>query len=135
VFFLSLSIATIYYYPNRKKVNILQETNPMGNSAGMNNVDEPVSTSINNCLVTLCAVHRSSGFRSEEKDMLSMLSVLAVLGRHDFEIRPTAYGNGTYFICQLRQGVPPWPSETLDRAMRDALPGNNPNPLVRWNFA
>jgi hypothetical protein len=107
----------------------------MGSSAGTSNAAVNVSPSINNGLVTLCVVYHNFGISDLERYLLSAVAVLAVLKGHSFEIKPANIANVPIFLCELREGVPPWPSETLDRAMRDALPGNKSNPPVRWNFS
>ncbi len=113
-------------------MNILQKVNPMGSSAGTSNAAVNVSPSINNGLVTVGTVHQDFGVEGSGR---YLLSVLAVLKRHSFEIKPASWTNVPTFFCELREGVPPWPSETLDQAIRDALPSNKSKLPVRWNFA
>ena len=103
----------------------------MGNAAGLNNTGGNILPSVNNCSVTLCHVY------SILTDLVSstcMLSVLAVLKQHDFEIKPMHYG----YFCELRKSVPPCSSETLDREMREAIPAHLRNNVIkhlRWHFA
>jgi hypothetical protein len=107
----------------------------MGNAAGISNAGETVSSPVNNCFVTLCRVHRIMGYYVDE---IHILTMLAVLKQHDFEIKPLSHGYMVSYFCELRKGVPPWPGEILDRAMRDALPANQRNTIMRglrWIFA
>lgn len=103
----------------------------MGNAAGLNNLGGNILPSVKNCSVTLCHVY---SILADSVSYAYMLSVLAVLKQHDFEIKPS---NNGYF-CELRKGVPPWSSETLDRAMREAIPDHLRNHVIRhlrWRFA
>jgi hypothetical protein len=85
------------------------------------------SPAVDNSPVTLCQVIQG-GWQNE----ISTLSVLAVLRRHKFEIKPFCSHSSVQYFCELREGISPWPRQTLDQAMKEAL---SAHPRNRSMFA
>jgi hypothetical protein len=91
------------------------------------------SPAVDNSTVTLCRVYQCDRWR----DNNTILSVLAVLRRHKFEMKPVVTTYGFQYFCELREDISPWPRQALDQAMKEALPADQRNrsmPFVRWYF-